>query len=422
MKASSRVVLFTFFEFLNKGIPFLLLPILTRYLTPEDYGVISTFLVFTSFFAIFIGLSGHGAVDANYFRLAKKRLAKYISNVVFVLLISFSIILILILFLHQYIEDQFGIPLVWQLVALLVALSQFVTLINLTLWVIEKKPINYGVYQTSQTLLFATLSLFTVVALEMNWIGHLTGLAIAASGFGLISIFFLYKRGYLKLKLRKLYIKDFLMFGVPMVPHQLGDWLRTQGDKLLIVSFIGGAATGIFSVGQQLALVMLILITSLNKALYPSLYQILSAQPDIRQKKEVVKKSYQLALGITLVGVMGFILTPFFYPYLLGENFQTASLVTQLIIVAMVFEAFYYLVVNYIFYSKQTKTLAKITFSIALFHIFVSYVLIAILEFDYHAIAYSMILSSFIQFLLVWRFSNRVYPMPWFSFYKKDLK
>jgi len=422
MKAISRVVLFTFIEFLNKGIPFLLLPILSRYLTPEDYGVIATFIVFTSFFAIFIGLSGHGAVDANYFRLAKKRLAKYISNVVFVLLLSFSIILILILFLHHNIEDQFGIPFVWQLVALLVALSQFVTLINLTLWVIEKKPINYGVYQTSQTLLFATLSISAVVALEMSWFGHLAGLAIAASGFGLISIFFLHKRGYLKLKLRKLYIKDFLMFGIPLVPHQLGGWLRTQGDKLLIVSFIGGAATGIFSMGQQLALVMLILITSFNKALYPTLYQILSAQPDIKKKNEVVKKSYQLAFGITLVGVTGFVLTPFVYPYFLGENFQTASLVTQLIIVATVFEAFYYLVVNYIFYAKQTRTLAKITFPVALLHILFCYVLIAILKFDYHAIAYSMILSSFIQFLLVWIFSNRVYPMPWFSCYKKELK
>lgn len=421
MNASSRVVLFTFFEFINKGIPFLLLPILTRYLTPEDYGVIATFLVFTSFFAIFIGLSGHGAVDANYFRLAKQRLAKYISNVVFVLLLTFSTLLIFILFLHQFIEEQFGIPFLWQVVALLVALSQFVTLINLTLWVIEKKPINYGLYQTSQTLLYATLSLFTVLALEMNWIGHLTGLAIASIGFGLISIFFLYKRGYLKLKIRKLYIKDFLMFGVPMVPHQLGDWLRTQGDKLLIVSFIGSAATGIFSVGQQLALVMLILIASLNKALYPSLYQILSAQPDIRQKEEVVKKSYQLALGISLVGVIGFILTPLVYPYLLGDKFQSASSITQLIIVAMIFEAFYYIVVNYIFYVKKTRGLAKITFSMALFHVLMSYILIVVLGFDYHAIAYSMILSSFIQFILVWWFSNQVYPMPWFTFYKKEL-
>lgn len=421
MNASSRVVLFTFFEFINKGIPFLLLPILTRYLTPEDYGVIATFLVFTSFFAIFIGLSGHGAVDANYFRLAKQRLAKYISNVIFVLLLTFSMLLIFILFLHQFIEEQFGIPFLWQVVALLVALSQFVTLINLTLWVIERKPINYGLYQTSQTLLFAILSLFTVLALEMNWIGHLTGLAIASTGFALISIFFLYKRGYLKLKIRKLYVKDFLMFGVPMVPHQLGDWLRTQGDKLLIVSFIGSAATGIFSVGQQLALVMLILITSLNKALYPSLYQILSARPDIRQKKEVVKKSYQLALGISLVGVIGFILTPLVYPYLLGDKFQSASSITQLIIVAMIFEAFYYITVNYIFYAKKTRGLAKITFSMAFFHILMSYILIVFLSFDYHAIAYSMILSSFIQFILVWWFSNQVYPMPWFTFYKKEL-
>jgi O-antigen/teichoic acid export membrane protein len=353
--------------------------------------------------------------------MAKKRLARYISNVILVLFISFSILGFLVFLFNQYIQARFGLPVEWQFASVLVAFSQFITLINLTLWVIEKKPVHYGVYQTSQTLLFASLSLFTVIALEMNWIGYLTGLVLAAISFGLISIFFLYKRGYFNLNVRKLYIKDFLMFGIPMVPHQLGDWFRTQGDKLLIVTFVGTAATGIFSVGQQLALVMLILITSLNKALYPSLYQILSYQPDINRKNQVVKRSYQIALGMIGIGLIGFILTPVFYPYLLGHNFQSASLVTQLIIIAMIFESFYYLVVNYIFYTKKTKVLAKITFSVAVFHIALSYVLIGLMGLDYQAIAYSMILSSFLQFVLVWWFSNRVYPMPWFTFYKKEL-
>jgi O-antigen/teichoic acid export membrane protein len=78
-------------------------------------------------------------------------------------------------------------------------------------------------------------------------------------------------------------------------------------------------------------------------------------------------------------------------------------------------------VVNYIFYAKKTKVLAKITFSVAVFHIALSYVLIGLMGLDYQAIAYSMILSSFLQFVLVWWFSNRVYPMPWFTFYKKEL-
>ena len=194
------------------------------------------------------------------------------------------------------------------------------------------------------------------------------------------------------------------MFGIPMVPHQLGDWVRTQGDKLLIVNFIGTAATGVFSVGQQLALAMLILITSLNKALYPSLYQILSSKPDADRKKLVVKNSYQIALSMVFIGVIGIILTPVFYPYLLGKDFQSASSITQLIIIAMIFESFYYLVVNYIFYEKKTAILAKITFSVALFHMTLSYFVVSILGADFYAIAYSMILSSFIQFLLVWWF------------------
>lgn len=416
MKASSRTLVFTFFEFLNKGIPFLMLPVLTRYMLPEEFGQVAVFLVFVSFFAIFIGLSGHGAVSSNFFRLSKKRLANYVSNVLFILFVSFLFLLILVFIFNQIIETYFSLPLAWQVATLFVALTQFITLINLTLWVIEKNPISYGIYQIGQTALFAVISLTLVVLYNMNWVGHLSGLIIAALSFGFVSLLLLYKRGYFTLNLRRLYIKDFLMFAIPMVPHQLGDWLRTQGDKLIIVTFIGVASTGIYSLGHQMALVMLILITSLNKALYPTLFGYLSTTLSYEDKKAIVKKSYKLGLFLTVIGLSGIILTPYLFPYLFGEHFQSAAYITQLIIVAMVFESYYYLVVNYVFYVKKTRVLAKITFSIALLHLITSLVLVGLLNFGMDFIALSMIAASFLQFLLVWLYSNKVYPMPWNPF------
>lgn len=420
MKTSSRIFVFTFFEFVNKGIPFLLLPILTRYMTPEEYGNIATFLVLMSFSAIFIGLSGHGAIDANYYRMSKLRLAKYISNVIIILFSSFSLLLLLVVIFREEIFQWMGIDFGWQVLALTVAFCQFITVINLTLWVIEKKPVNYGLYQTSQTLIYALLSLLAVVFFNKNWVGHLISVSFSAISFGLISLLFLYKRGYLKFKYRRLYVKDFLLFGLPMLPHQLGDWFRTQGDKLLILTFIGGGGMGLFAVGQQISMVMLILIASLNRALYPSLFSILSLTPSFEDKRRVVFISYMIAAVITVIALLGVVLIPFLYPYLLGVSFQSAMFLTQLIIVAMVFDAYYYLVVNYIFYAKKTRGLAKITFLVAFFHVFSSFILIGWLNFEYYYIAYSMIFSSFIQFVFVWVYSNKVYPMPWLTFYKKQ--
>ena len=420
MKASSRIFVFTFFEFFNKGIPFLLLPILTRYMTPEEYGNIATFLILMSFSAIFIGLSGHGAIDANYYRLAKIRLAKYISNVIIVLFSSFLLLFFLVVVFHEEIFQWMGISFGWQVLALTVALSQFVTVINLTLWVIEKKPVNYGLYQSAQTLIFASLSLLTVVVLNKNWIGHLSALSFSDISFGFISLLFLKKRGYLKFKFRRLYTKDFLLFGLPMLPHQLGDWFRNQGDKLIVLTFIGSSGIGLFTVGQQISMVMLILITSLNRALYPSLFNILSMNPSLEDKKKVVFFTYIIAAVITVIAALGVTLMPFLYTYIIGESFQSAMFLTQLIIIAMVFDAYYYLVVNYIFYAKKTRVLAKITFSVALFHVLSSIILVGGLSLEYYYIAYSMILSSFIQFFLVWLYADKVCSMPWLTFYKNE--
>ena len=64
--------IYTLLQLINKGIPFLLLPILTRYLTTNDYGMIATYNTFVGILAIFIGLSMPGAVGVNYFQLKKE--------------------------------------------------------------------------------------------------------------------------------------------------------------------------------------------------------------------------------------------------------------------------------------------------------------------------------------------------------------
>lgn len=412
-KISTNAVLFTVFEIVNKAIPFLMLPILTRFLTPNDYGLISIFIVFTSFFTIFIGLSGHGAINANYFKISKERLAAYISNVILILSFSLIIILAITLLFGERIFLAFDLPIEWQFAAVFTSFCQYLTLINLTLWVAEQKPANHGIYQISQTSIYALISITAVVFLDLEWVGHLSGLVISSGLFGIVSIYFLYLRGYLHLKFRRLYLKDFLLFSLPLVPHQFGDWLRIQADKLLLISILGVAATGGFSVAQQIAFIMLIIITSLNKSLYPVLFKILSAKPDEAKKRSVVKASYLLGIGVTIVCMLGVALTPLIYPYLLGDDFQNSIIITQLILVAMIFEAYYYIVVNYIFFHKRTKVLALITFSMSMVHISLSFIFVAIFNFGAEAIAVSMIISSFLQFLLVWVYSNRVYPMPW---------
>ncbi|WP_310441138.1 oligosaccharide flippase family protein [Sulfurimonas sp.] len=409
-------IIFTFLELVNKAVPFLLLPILTRYLSPNDYGVIASFTALVSFLGIFIGLSAHGAIDANYFKLKKEQVGIYIFNVLIVLLFITVIALITIIIYNDLIMNKLNIPLEWQIVSIFVAVSQFITIINLSLWIIEQKPVPYGMYQLFQTIFITSVSIVLVVGLSFDWSGNLLAISIGSLLSAFISLIFLKQKGYLIIKVNKEYLNDFLKFGIPMVPHQVSGWIRSQADKVIVVSTLGTAMTGLFVVGQQVGMVMSIFMSSLNKALYPFLYKKLNQKMTDIDKRNIVKTTYFIGFLIIIAALTLIILTEIIYPYLFNATFQNALLVTQLMIIGYLFEGLYYLIVNYLFYFKQTAKLAKVTFSISMVHICISILLVNL--YGIIGAAYALIISGVLQFVFVWYLSNKIYPMPWFSFWK----
>jgi len=57
---------YTVIEGVQRGILFLLLPIFTHYMTPEEYGIVSTSLILISFLSIFFSLAIQSAISRYY--------------------------------------------------------------------------------------------------------------------------------------------------------------------------------------------------------------------------------------------------------------------------------------------------------------------------------------------------------------------
>ena len=90
--------LYTATNFVNSAIPFLMLPVYTRYLSPYDYGIVATFQILVSFISPFIGLSLTGAISVKYYDNSGIDLPKYITNCMIIIFVS-SIITSTILWL-----------------------------------------------------------------------------------------------------------------------------------------------------------------------------------------------------------------------------------------------------------------------------------------------------------------------------------
>jgi len=405
-------LIYIFAEVLNKAIPFLLLPILTRYLTPTDYGMIASFTAFVAFLSIFVGLSIHGAVSINFFKTTKEELKIYIANGIFVLLITTIIVGFVVFIFKEPLHNKLLLSSEWLYIGVILSFSQFVTLLNLTLWIAEKKPKAYGIYQISQTFVISTMSILFVVVLHFDWTGQVIANILGTLSFALFSFYLLYKRGYLEFKFNKKDMKDLLHFGIPMIPHNLSGWITTNGDKLLLITLVGASATGLFTVGFQIGIVMSVLVSSFHKVWNPYLYEKLSSSNfSLNSKIKIVKFTYlYFVLMVVLVLFLNFI-AKYIFIYMIDSQYMDSYQYVIYILIMYALNGMYFMVVSYIFYFKKTKQLAYITFSCSILHLLFSYIFINI--FGAIGAAYSGVISYTLMFLAVWYYSNKIYPMPW---------
>jgi len=404
-------IIYMLAEIINKGVPFLLLPVLTKYLTPYDYGIIASFSSFIGFISIFIGLSVHGAINITYFKHKKEILKIYIANGLFLVFMGFLIVSLFVYLFQQELSHKLLLESEWLYIGLIVAFSQIITLINLTLWISEKKSKIYSFYQIGQTIMQSILTLVLIIGYNYNWEGQLISILVASLSFAILSLYLLKLRGYLEFKYSVKDIKDLLHFGIPLIPHQLSGWLTTSGDRLLLIAMVGASTTGIFTIGYQIGMIMSVLVTAFHKAWNPYIYEKLSIKMDLVEKIKIVKFTYLYFISIIVVTFILNELGFYIFKYFISSNFLESYQYVIYILIEYAINGMYFMVVSYIFFFKRTKLLAIITFVLSLLHILLSYIFINL--YGAIGVAYSGIISYTLMFFSVWYYSNKIYPMPW---------
>lgn len=395
---------------INSAIPFFLLPIMTRYLTPMDYGTVATYNVIFAVMVVFVGLNMPATITVNFFKLNKEELQEYIGNIIIILFINFIFVFII----AYYLKSQFSLiakfPENWILVTIICALLKSIFTININLWQVEQKSLSYGLFQISNTILNVILSLVFVVIFGWGWQGRLLGIIITSIIFGFLSIFIIYKRQYIKVSFNKTYFKDALFFGVPLIPHALGWWSITGIDRIFINSMVGVAATGLYTVGYQVGTIIGLLAHSFNLAWSPFLFEKLR-ENNFSTKVRIIKFTYLYDIGIIFLALVLSFIAPYFLKFFVSENFYFAYTYVLWIALGQAFFGMYFMVVNYIFFVKKTYILAWVTFFSAGLNIVLDYFFIkakgAI------GAAQATTITFFLQFIMVWILSAKVYKMPW---------
>lgn len=262
---------------LSKLIVFILIPIYTSKLTPEEYGYFDLLFTVTTIAAVFGMMQMDTGFQRFYYEkddpIYKKKL---VSSTFFIINICSICTILLVLFslntisLKWFAGGYKGELLVVTIAILITNLyTYFLCILRF-----DNKPKFFALISILSAFLNALISIVLVFAFNMGVLGAVLADLIAHTTIVVLLIYI--ERDKLGILLNKILIKDVLKFSIPQVPARLGGVANSYINRFFMVSMFSATAIGLYSLGLKIASAIFLIQTAFTLAWKPYLYKILN--------------------------------------------------------------------------------------------------------------------------------------------------
>ena len=372
-------VIYTITTVLQNGIAFFLLPLYTRYLTPNDYGILAVVSSINGFLTIFLMLSLHGAMTRFYFdyRFEPEKLKAFWGTILtFILIFSMGTGGLLILFGQILFKPVIGEIPFWPFVALGIGAVMFQPFFTIYLSLLQTREEagKYAIFSFAQFIINLALVITLVVFIGWGAEGPLTATLITAVLFFIASIYAL--REDVVFGMNKLYLKEALRYSLPLVPHSLASQISNATGKLFLNYLVNTGAAGLYNIGFMFGSIIGVVSDGINKAYVPISMGILSAnrREELDHLKNIV---LFLVVMYCLLGTVISLFSKEAIFILTTEAFYKSYVIVPFLAFYFVLGGIYYVLVNILFFVKRaTKFVAIGTGLGAVSNILLSWLLI----------------------------------------------
>jgi O-antigen/teichoic acid export membrane protein len=395
---------------LSKSVPFLLLPIMTSYLSPEEYGYLSIYLMAISLIYAFVGMNMHVNISKIFFKVDKEELATIIGNIFFILFITTLFYTICIFSSSLFLNDFFSIPIEFFLIIPILNLFMMINELNTTILRNEERAYMFGIFEVSNTVFQMGFTILFLIFFMYGWYSQISGMIVSGLVFFIIGLIYMKKRKYISLIIKIDKIKSILSISVPMIPHILATLILGLSDRLFIEKMVSMEAVGLYSVGYMFGMVIALFTDAFMKAWSPWFYKNLT-EPTDSKKEKIVKYTYMYILGTFILAIIISILSKFIFPFFVDEKFYGAEEFILWIAIGYAIQGIYKIFFPYLVHISKTYFLSVSTVIAALLNLVFNYFFIK--EYGTIGAAYATILSFAVSSFMVFWFQNKYYKMPW---------
>ena len=412
-----HISIYTFVSFFGAGINFFLMPYLSHFISPAEYGILALVNSFVTILIPITGLVASGLITVEYYKLQdKSEFASLFSSIQVVPLVPTLACLLITIFFSKSLATFLEIPAsksYWLIVSVFLAVLTiyYETLVSYN--VIEKKPGYYALFNISRLLLEVGLTVWFVSGLKMSWEGRLLSWLISSViSFG-VSIFYFNKRRLITKRISRKYMYAGIAFGLPLILHTIGKFVINQSDRIFIAKMVSLDEAGIYNIGYQVGMVMLLLVNAVGNFYQPFLYERLANLSE-SGKIEITRISYLIVAGLIICLLLITLFTPLFFRWLVSKDYAKGTIYVFWIGLSYFFWGLYILFSGFIFYLGKTKFLGVLAIINVALNLVLNYILINWL--GALGAAYATCISFFVIAVIVFIEVNKHYPMPWLSF------
>lgn len=376
-------------QVLSKIIGFLLIPIYTLYLSPEDYGIAELCASIGVFTVVLMRLGVTGSVSRFYYDYFDNEtlLRDYVTTI-HRMLTFFSIAIgsIMGVFLFFFQEKLIPGVLFFPFIFLVIINSGFSANSDLQkrLLQCQEKSKYMAKINLANTIIAIVSAIIFIVYFKLGALGFILAQSITTLVFFIQAQYYLHS--YVKGRFRMKYLSASIHYGLGLLPHHLFAAAAPLLSKGVLNYSGSTAALGIYSLALRFTQPLDILYDIFNKAFVPVYFSLRKKQQEL-ELKNIHIITWCLTIVIFSLSVL---ITPMLVPLVTPSRFHAAVPLIPILSISFITQVLYMFFLNENYYDKNTKSVSAVTGVGLLVTLLVTFLTVDVLKELGVAIAFSM--------------------------------
>ncbi len=399
---------------ISRVISFVMLPLYTHYLSPDDYGILELLMTTSDIIAIVVGIGLSDAV----FRFYSEARSLEEKNRVISTALYMGVTLFFVIFGLMFLNARFFSSLLFtsedytrhfQLVFFSFALTGAVELPFVYLRA-RAQSVKFVVLSTIRLITQLGLNILFIVVLGYKVLGVLYSTVIVSATMSLYLVVSTMRGcgfGFSRDLVRK-----FVSYGLPLVASGVGTFIVTTSDRFILKAFRDLDEVGLYSLGFKFgSMVILVLMGPFFQHWAIEMFEIAKR----RDHEEVFARVSDGIFFLSIILIFGVsVYIKEIIMIIAAPEYLEAYTVVPIVCLAYYFSSLAYFVEAGVLIQKKTKYIAYSMIAAVVTSLGLNFLLIP--SFGMYGAGVAVACTFSVRFLLIYRWSQKVYPLPykWF--------